>query len=398
MKRKTILILSSFVFIFTLYSVCMLFAQYTISNKVIKSIEKIIKEYTYIKNIEFSRITLSPLFFIDKKYYINHCFLKIEEIPSDLFINKISITDFIIDKGNIIPKFISTDKIEFFNLKKLKEQAKNFSPVLERSETILDYLLNSPFASFKADYQYGKYTGELNLFINNKLTLNTIFNLNDIFNSNEESFNKINLKSLKLHLENIPIDSKKLFQDNKTLLEILNEDYKNILLNFDVDFQKTTQSNENKPRLMINIDFQKIIKIKIKSNFYIENILKPEEYSINESSIQFIDHDFLDKYYKKEADKQNVTIGEIKKEAIKQNEVFLLFISNTALAEGIHEFNEYIMNPNQFTITIHPENPISIKNLKFEAKENYFGLLHFLKIKFKANSEIITQGNETNFH
>ncbi len=88
----------------------------------------------------------------------------------------------------------------------------------------------------------------------------------------------------------------------------------------------------------------------------------------------------------------------MKKEAIKQNDLFLLFISNTPLEEGIHEFNEYILNPNKFTITIHPISPITLQKLKTQGKDDYFGLLHYLKIKFKANSEIIKQENEINFH
>ena len=398
MKKKAILIISSLVLAFTLYSFGMLFAQYKISTEVTKSIDKIAKNTTDIQSIAFSRITLSPLFFINKKYYINNCFIKFKNIPSDIYINKISISDFFINDGQVIPKYIKADKIEFFNLNKVKEQIKNLSPILNQSETTLNYFLNSPSASFKADFQYGQYNGEFKLFLNNKIILNTSYNLKNIIPFSNKNLIIFNLKTLRLNLENIPIDSQKSFPDNKILLEILGEDYKDILLNININYQKTTQNNENKSTLFSNIDFQKIINIKLTSNFHIDNILKPDESIVNESIIQLTDHNFLEEYYKKEAKKQNLTLDEVKKEAIKQNDIFLLFISNTPLEDGVHEFNQFILKPNKFTITINPQKPITLQKLKAQGKEDYFGLLHFLKIKFKANSDFIDQEEDNNSH
>ncbi|WP_148697658.1 hypothetical protein [Silvanigrella aquatica] len=397
MKRKAILLITSFVFSFALYSIGMLFLQYKISHEVQKNFKQIIKNSSYIKDIEFRRITLSPLFFINKKYEINDVFLTFNKLHGDIFIRKITIEDFILEKSKIIPKFVKADCIEFLSLNKLKQQIIQQLPEINNSTETVNYFLNSPTASFKADYQYGQYTAEFNIFLNKKIILYTSYNLKNLIPDEEQNQVLLNLKSFKLNLDDLPIDSKKMFSKNEALHEILGQEYNNLLLNLNINYQKTNQSNEDKSLLESNISIKNIINIKLSSKFYIDNILNPEKSIIQDSYIQIFDQDFLNKYFQKEAIKKNTTLEEIKKNAIQQNEFLLLFIEKTPLEAALHEFNKYILNPNKFTIKIHPEHAITCEMFYSLFKEDYFGLLRLLNIKFKANSDIIDWDDEVHF-
>ena len=128
------------------------------------------------------------------------------------------------------------------------------------------------------------------------------------------------------------------------------------------------------------------------------NLVNLNSSSFEKTLFQFTDQNFLDEYYKNESIKKNKSIEQVKNDMIKQNNLLLIFISNPIIEKALQEMNNFIKNPKTLSIFMNPENPISIDSFLKLAKEDYFGLLKLLNIKFESNKNFIEINNEEYFH
>ncbi len=395
-NKKSVLSICFLVVILTLYSIIMLFIHFIITKEMNLKISKLYSIYPEIKNIEYKGISLSPLFIINKKFNIDNLFIKVQNIPFEFLIKKIEINDFFSFNNDFFPIEISSESIQIYNIDVLKENIKKQDNNLNQFYESIYYFLNSPRASFHAKYQSNQYSIDLRFYLKNNLILNSSYHLNN-FNPVEKSKNILYLKNFKINLEDIPLNTEKAFPKNTALQEVLGNNYKNLLINLNINYN-STQNNEKEANLNANIDIQRIINIKILSHFIIHNLVNLNSSSFEKTLLQFTDQNFLDEYYKNESSKKNITIEQVKNDMIKQNNLLLIFISNPIIEKALQEMNNFIKNPKTFSVFMNPENPISIESFLKLAKEDYFGLLKLLNIKFESNKNFIEINNEEYFH
>lgn len=395
-NKKSVLSICFLVVTLTLYSIIMLWIHFIITKEMNLKISKLYSIYPEIKNIEYKGISLSPLFIINKKFNIDNLFINVQNIPFELLIKKIEINDFFTSNNDFFPIEISSESIQIYNLEVLKENIKKQDNNLNQFYESIYYFLNSPRASFHAKYQSNQYSVDLRFYLKNNLILNSSYHLNN-FNPVEISKNILYLKNFKINLEDIPLNTEKVFPKNTALQEVLGNNYKNLLINLNINYN-STQNNEKEANLNANIDIQRIINIKILSHFIIYNLVNLNSSSFEKTLFQLTDQNFLDEYYKNESIKKNKSIEQIKNDMIKQNNLLLIFISNPIIEKALQEMNNFIKNPKTFSIFMNPENPISIESFLKLAKEDYFGLLKLLNIKFESNKNFIEINNEEYFH
>ena len=395
-NKKSVLSICFLVVTLTLYSIIMLWIHFIITKEMNLKISKLYSIYPEIQNIEYKGISLSPLFIINKKFNIDNLFIKVQNIPFELLIKKIEINDFFIFNNDFFPIEISSESIQIYNLEVLKENIKKQDNNLNQFYESIYYFLNSPRASFHAKYQSNQYSIDLRFYLKNNLILNSSYHLNN-FNPVEKSKNILYLKNFKINLEDIPLNTEKVFPKNTALQEVLGNNYKNLLINLNINYN-STQNNEKEANLNANIEIQRIINIKILSHFIIYNLVNLNSSSFEKTLFQFTDQNFLDEYYKNESIKKNKSIEQVKNDMIKQNNLLLIFISNPIIEKALQEMNNFIKNPKTLSIFMNPENPISIDSFLKLAKEDYFGLLKLLNIKFESNKNFIEINNEEYFH
>ncbi|KAB8040542.1 hypothetical protein GCL60_01090 [Silvanigrella paludirubra] len=395
-NKKSVLSICFLVVTLTLYSIIMLWIHFIITKEMNLKISKLYSIYPEIQNIEYKGISLSPLFIINKKFNIDNLFIKVQNIPFELLIKKIEINDFFIFNNDFFPIEISSESIQIYNLEVLKENIKKQDNNLNQFYESIYYFLNSPKASFHAKYQSNQYSIDLRFYLKNNLILNSSYHLNN-FNPVEKSKNILYLKNFKINLEDIPLNTEKVFPKNTALQEVLGNNYKNLLINLNINYN-STQNNEKEANLNANIEIQRIINIKILSHFIIYNLVNLNSSSFEKTLFQFTDQNFLDEYYKNESIKKNKSIEQVKNDMIKQNNLLLIFISNPIIEKALQEMNNFIKNPKTLSIFMNPENPISIDSFLKLAKEDYFGLLKLLNIKFESNKNFIEINNEEYFH
>lgn len=398
-KNKTILALSFFIVTLTFYSIFMLIFQHSISNEIHIKINQIQKNHPEIETIDFRGISLSPFFFINKNFYIDNLFFKIKNILFDIQVKKIEINDFFKINNDFFPKNISSESIDIPNIEMIKEAFNAQNKNSDRfSESIL-YFLDSPRASFQAKYQSNQYSIDFRFFLKNKLILDSSYYLNNFYSEQDSPTKKMlfNLKYFKLNIENIPLNIEKAFPQNKPLQEVFTDNYKKLLIKLNINYN-SSQDKEKEPNLNANIEIQNVANIKIYSHFIFYNLNSFKNSSLDKTLFIYSNQNFLEEYYKNEAKRKGKSIEEIKDKFILENNLLLVFLSSPVIEKAILEINKFVKDPKTLSISINPENPITIESILKQAKEDYFGLLKQLNIKFQANVLFNKADSEGYFH
>ncbi|WP_186644878.1 hypothetical protein [Fluviispira vulneris] len=381
MRKKAIAILCFFVFACTLYSLAMLYAQYQLTVGLDKSIQAIKQKPPYPDHIEFSRITLSPIFFINKNFYIKDLIFISKEHNLNIYIKNLSVKRFVKNGTDFQPLSFEANKIKFFYLDKLKEFVKSLDKYNKISNETLDYLLNQSTFDLKGEYFNNNYEFKLNLKQNERDLIDCQWVSNDLpFVGNNSSL-KFFIKKLSLNIKNMPISLKENLKTNHALKDVLGPSVDTIYANINFNFNKTKDNNYV---INLNLTTHKIFSIFMNASFYIEDIFSFNHFKFIKSNIIFEDLNFINNYFWRKSLEDNLTFEEEKRRAIQQNNTMLIFVSKTPLEKAIFEFNKFIENPKYFFISINPERPIEFIEIQEKSQRNILNLLQDININFKA--------------
>ncbi|KAB8033334.1 hypothetical protein [Fluviispira multicolorata] len=381
MRKRAIVILSAFVLLCTLYCISMLYAQIQISIGLDKSIKNFKNRPSYPEQIEFSRISLSPFFFINKTFYIKDIVIHSKYHFLNIYIKSLCVSNYIKNGPDILPMNFETNSITFFSLNNLKESLQRTHKQFPISKETIDSILDKSILSLKGEYNKEIYEIETSLSKGKIKLMESYLTINQ-FPLNETKYPlKFFIKKMKINLEDIAISLKENIKKNPALKDLLGNKVDTIYTDLELNFDK---SIENNYELKIKLLIHKILHLNINTSFLIEEIFHSENYKLNNMFILLEDLNFINNYFWRKSLENNISYDEEKRKAIKQNNMMLIFIEKTPLEHGLLEFNRFIENPKYFFISITPKKPIPLQEIQTKSRENIFNLFREVNINFKA--------------
>ncbi|WP_130609063.1 hypothetical protein [Fluviispira sanaruensis] len=381
MRKRAIAILCLFVFACTLYSLAMLYVQYQLTVGLDKSIQALKHKPPFPDHIEFSRITLSPIFFLNKNFYIKDLIFTSKDRDLNIYIKNLRVKRFVKNGTDFLPLNFEANKIQFFYLDKLKEFIKSIDKYNKIPKETLDFILDQSTLDLKGEYTNNNYEFKINLKQNDRDLIDCQWVLNDSPFAGNYSTLKFFIKKLNINIKNMPISFKENLKTNHALKDVLGPTVDTVYANINLSFDKIKDNNYE---LKLNLYTHKIFSLFMNTSFYIDDIFASNHFKLIKSNILLEDLNFINNYFWRKSLEDNITFEEEKRRAIQQNNVMLIFADKTPMEKAIFEFNKFIENPKYFFISINPKFPIELIEIQENSKKNTFNLLQDININFKA--------------